>query len=273
MLIAGIDLAWGEKNGDGVCLVEYQAEVAGAARARILAHDHVFGDEALLDSVLGGGRVAEDAVFLALDAPVVCVNATGRRPVDGAVSAAFRAQHAGCYPVNLRLAPRPLRLAARLRDEHGFALEPGVYPFGGCAGGTATIDLKGGQLMIDRKLGRRAVEVFPHPALVRFLGLERILEYKRKAGRARAHCEAEFRRLQDGVRGLLRSHFPWLDTNDETRELLEARWSKPTEDKVDALVCALIALWHVHHGGRRSEVFGDVATGFVIVPEAGSHVA
>jgi predicted RNase H-like nuclease len=255
VLIAGIDLAWGEKAGDGVCLVEYRGGGGGngTPRALVLRHAHLFGDEALLACLAEGeARVAEagggggdGGAFLAFDAPMVCVNETGRRPVDAQVSATFRAQHAGCYPVNTRLAPRPLRLARRLNEERGFALD---FGFG----------------------GRRAAEVFPHPALVRFLGLKKIIEYKRKPKRSRAHCEAEFARLRVGVGGLLRTHFPWLETGPETAALLEQKWSKPVEDQVDALVCALIGLWHVRHAGRRSEVFGDAATGFVVVPDAGS---
>ncbi len=249
MLIAGIDLAWGEKNGDGLCLVDYRpAAGRRAARARVLAHDHVFGDAALLAALLDAA--GPGPAFLAFDAPVVCVNEIGRRPVDAAVSAAFRAQHAGCYPVNTRLAPRPLRLAARLRADHGFALDPSAE---------------------DATSARRAAEVFPHPAIVRFLGLGKILEYKRKAGRARARTDAEFARLQRGVGELLATHFPWLNAAPDTPALLSAPWSKPVEDRIDAVVCALIALWHVHHAGRRSEIFGDVATGFVLVPAAGSH--
>lgn len=251
-MIGGIDLAWGEKAGDGVCLVEYRGagSEGGVPRARVLRHAHVFGDEALLACLAEGeARVAAGGgdVFLAFDAPMVCVNDTGRRPVDALVSAAFRAQHAGCYPVNTRLAPRPLRLAKRLSEERGFALDLGIG-------------------------GRRAAEVFPHPALVRFLGLERIIEYKRKPKRTRAHCEAEFARLRAGLGGLLRTHFPWLETGAETEALLGAKWSKPVEDQADALVCALIGLWHVRHAGRRSEVFGDEATGFVVLPDAGAGV-
>ena len=249
MLIAGIDLAWGEKNGDGLCLVDYQpAAGRRMAHARVLAHAHMFGDDALLNMLLGAACAGP--AFLAFDAPVVCVNDTGRRPVDAAVSDAFRAQHAGCYPVNTRLAPRPLRLAARLRDAHGFCLEPAA------AGAISA---------------RRAVEVFPHPAIVRFFGLAKILEYKRKSGRPRAHSDAEFARLQRGVGELLTTHFPWLAPAPGTSALLSAPWTKPVEDQLDAVVCALIALWHIHHEGRRSEVFGDIATGFVLVPAAGSH--
>jgi predicted RNase H-like nuclease len=256
-LVGGVDLAWGEKNGDGVCLIEYIPPEGGRrVSARILTHAHVRGDDALF-AVLGGadGSFASTdgvpSLFWAFDAPLVCVNSSGRRPVDGLVSAAFRAQHAGCYPVNLRLASRPLRIAARLAAE-GFLLAS---------------DLP------SPSAPRVAAEVFPHPALVRWLGLDRILEYKRKAGRPRAHSDAEFGRLQRSLGRLCATHFPWLSCNVDTARLLAAPWSKPVEDQLDALVCALIALWHIGHSGRRSEVFGDQSTGFVLVPAGGSDRA
>lgn len=257
-LLAGVDLAWGEKNGDGVCLIGYRpATATDPANARILGHAHVRGDDALFATLNGAPAAISDAPeapprrFFAFDAPMVCLNATGRRPVDGLVSVAFRRHHAGCYPVNLRLAPRPLRIAARLAAA-GFELSPGLP--------TAATP-------------RVAAEVFPHPALVRWLGLDRIIEYKRKAGRPRARSDAEFARLQRSLAGLCASHFPYLSWHADSSALLNAPWSKPVEDRLDAWVCALIALWHVHHAGLRSEVFGDIATGFVLVPAEGANTA
>ncbi len=250
MLIAGIDLAWGEKLGDGLCLIRHCP--GSPAADRILVHDYLSGDDALMAALLAPLITPDEAVFAAIDAPVICRNATGRRPADAAVSAAFRSAHAGCYPVNLNLARRPLRVAARLRDREGFTLTtapegPAPWPERGW---------------------RVAAEVFPHPALVRWLGLDRIFEYKRKAGRSRDHAAAEFRRLQQALVGLLQGRFAGLQCAPDTAALLAAPWSKPVEDKVDALVCALIGLWHVRHAGARTEVFGDTANGFVLVPRA-----
>lgn len=257
-LLAGVDLAWGEKNGDGICFIEYHSAADGnPAQARIISHGHVRGDEALFAAFLAASEVVSPATaeptffrFFAFDAPLVCVNATGRRPVDALVSAAFRDKHAGCYPVNLRLAPRPLRVAARLGN-WGFALTPALP---------------------TQTMPQVAAEVFPHPALVRWLGLDRIIEYKRKAGRPRSRSDAEFARLQRALAGLCASHFPYLKWHVDSSALLAAPWAKPVEDQLDAWVCALIALWHIHHSGCRSDVFGDVMTGFVLTPAEGANL-
>ncbi len=249
MLIAGVDLAWGERNRDGLCLLRVHQR--GPEKAEILLHAHTAGDDTLLYTVLSHLAQPDESVLVALDAPVVCRNATGRRPADAAVSAAFRRAHAGCYPVNQTLAERPLRLARRLTEEAGFHLgpKPNFAP------------------PWPAKGWRLAIEVFPHPALVRFFGLEQILQYKRKAGRSISHAAAEFRRLQTGLLDLTTARFPGLALNPQTFNLINSPWSKSVEDQVDALVCALIGLWHIRHSGAQSEIFGDDQNGFVIVPQ------
>ena len=37
--------------------------------------------------------------------------------------------------------------------------------------------------------------------------------------------------------------------------------------KCGAIVCALIGWWHIREGGRRTQVLGDLETGFLLVPE------
>lgn len=248
MLIAGVDLAWGERQGDGVCLVRLHSRTPECAE--VVLHTHQHGDDALVQTLTSRLNRPDEAIFVAVDAPVVCRNATGRRPADAEVSATFRHVHAGCYPVNQKLAQRPLRLARRMADAEGFTLAPAPdvsrpWPDTGW---------------------RVAAEVFPHPAIVRFFGLERILEYKRKAGRSATHAAQEFKRLQSGLLQLMSRRFPGLKLADPTVALLNAPWSKSTEDQVDALVCALVGLWHVRHDGLETEIFGDKHDGFVLVP-------
>jgi len=111
---------------------------------------------------------------------------------------------------------------------------------------------------------RLAAEVYPHPALCRLLRLERIVKYKRGPAAARRE---EFRRLQRLLRRALRADLGWIAVPPAVGALLRMPWSKPVEDRTDALVCALLGLWHVHHGGRRSQVLGDLDTGFILLPE------
>ncbi|MEO5959272.1 MAG: DUF429 domain-containing protein [Opitutaceae bacterium] len=113
---------------------------------------------------------------------------------------------------------------------------------------------------------RLVAEVYPHPAMVRLFQLPRILEYKRKSGRSRLRSAEEFGRYQRLLAGLIAAEFSALKLDDATRELLRAPLTKPAEDRLDAFFCALIGLWHVQHSGQRSEIVGDLATGFILLP-------
>jgi predicted RNase H-like nuclease len=173
----------------------------------------------------------------------VCPNRTGARPVDRLTHTLFHREHAACHPANLTQCPRPPRVLARLATDLGF-----VAGWQGSA-------------------PRLAAEVYPHPAMVRLFRLSRIIKYKKGPVVARRR---EFRRLQRLLRALLAAECPFLALDADTPALLAAPWSKPVEDRTDALFCALLALWHVHHHGARSEILGDLATGFILLPSSSS---
>lgn len=234
-LLGGIDLAWGERLGDGICWIR-----GGGSGWRVDAFAYPHGDAALRAELRRARAACGGSVFLAVDAPLIVPNATGARPVDRLTHAVFRKAHAGSHPANTARCVRPLRVRALLEAE-------------GCVTGWDAD-------------GRRPVcaEVFPHPALVRFCGLDRIVKYKR--GRV-AERRAEFARLQGLLRRLAAGRFPYLDLGPAD-DLLRQPWSKPVEDRTDAFICACIALWHVVHAGARSEVLGDAATGFILLPAA-----
>lgn len=238
MRILGLDLAWGDRNPDGVALLEVDD-----TSARLVDSRRVQGDEALLGWIGQSAPRSEPALLL-IDAPVVCPNATGSRPVDRESHRVFGRQHAGCHPSNQRLCGRPLRLVTRLK-----ALGIGI--------GWETGDP-----------GRQMVEVYPHAALVRFFGLDQILKYKRGPVASRRQ---EFRRLQTLIAEHRPVLFPGLESGSLLEELLVLPWTKDAEDRLDAVVCGLIGLHHVSHHGRGSEVLGDLETGFILVPRGGGE--
>jgi predicted RNase H-like nuclease len=235
-LIAGIDLAWGERMSDGVCLIGLKE---GRAQVRGFAYPH--GDDALMD-LLSQARRPGEGVFAAVDAPLVCPNATGCRPVDRLTHRLFHREHAACHPANTTRCPRPTRVRRRLEG------------LGFTAGWDPDLALAG---------GRVAAEVYPHPAQVRLFGLPRILKYKRGPVVARRR---EFRRYQRLLSALLAADFAFLAPDPGVIELLGCAWTKPVEDRTDALFCALIGLRHLVHRGAASEVIGDVDTGFILLP-------
>ena len=233
VLLVGIDLAWGEKKHDGVCFLEWNGQ-----KGSVVAYAYPQGDRELLDVVLKKAK-GWKSVFMTVDAPIVCPNRTGTRPVDRLTHRMFHREHAACHPANSTKCPRPPRIAGLLK-KHGF------------------------RIGWDPTKGKKTVaEVYPHPAMVRMFGIPRIVKYKKGSVVER---RKEFRRLQRLLKRCLRKRFSGLGVNPETTALLGDRWSKPVEDRTDALFCALIGLWHWMHRGKKSEVIGDQKTGFILLP-------
>jgi len=232
--IAGIDLAWGERMPDGVCLACWQngkVEICSPLLTR--------GDQELLEIILPCVTTAARALCC-VDAPLICPNIHGSRPVDRLTHVHFRKQHAGCHPANSTKCPRPPRIRALLED----------------AGYVSGWDFV-------RHGAHLVAEVYPHPAMVRMFGLARIVKYKRGPVQAR---RLEFKRAQNLMVDFLATHFPKATLETGAQAVLCDPWTKPVEDKFDALMCAVIGLWHVAHGGQQTEVLGDLETGFILIP-------
>ena len=157
--VAGVDLAWGERRPDGVCVIQ-----ADHRRARVAAVGLPRGDHELLAFL--DQHIGKAPALIAVDAPIVCPNASGARPVNRLTHVHFGRLHAGSHPANLTRCPRPPRVAAKL-VARGFA--------------------------IDANDGRVVAEVYPHPAMVRLIGLSERIAYKRGGVE---HRWQEFLRLQ-----------------------------------------------------------------------------
>ena len=232
--VVGVDLAWGEQRPDGVCVLE-----VAAGRAMVRSVQLTRGDAALHAVI--DALPAHAPTLLAVDAPLQCANETGARPSDIEMHRRFRREKCGCHPTNARIAARALRVAAGF-FERGYDIRrepPGP------------------------RCPRVAVEVFPHPAIVRFCGLPERIAYKRGPVAARRR---EFARLQSELAACLPRHFPELTLEPAMHGLLSQPWHKDVEDQLDAFICALVGYWHCLHGGWLTEFVGDDATGFVLVP-------
>lgn len=227
--IIGIDLAWGNKRPDGYCVIEFRD---GSAIYR--EHGLVRGDAALLELIQLNPK---EQTLLAIDAPLIIPNEEGSRPVDRETHQHFRKQHAAAHPANRKLCPRPVR-TAELLQKNDF------------------------QLTWDLSHSHLAMEVFPHPATVRWFKLNQIIKYKR--GRVAEKKEA-FSLLQTHLTTFINSWKPF-PLSSALKKLLSREWTKDIEDQTDALICALIGLWHQQYAGKKSQVLGDIEKGFIVIP-------
>jgi predicted RNase H-like nuclease/ppGpp synthetase/RelA/SpoT-type nucleotidyltranferase len=229
----GIDLAWGDNAPTGLAVLDELGRLVHVSAVR--TDDEI---EAALATYVEG------ACVVGIDAPLVVVNPTGKRPAEAALDADFRRFEAGTHPSNtgkkeFAQGTRGARVARRL----GLDLDP-----------------RSGR-------ERRAIEVYPHAATVALFRLGRTLKYKNKPGRTLESMRAELLVLV----GHLDAQ-PDLQLGaafDELRERIDdaARKSelRRVEDQVDAAVCALVA----RLADLRPDTlttYGDAATGAIITP-------
>jgi predicted RNase H-like nuclease len=238
----GIDLAWGAAANTGLCLVDGEHVVDSAVAktdAEILnwVRPHTDGD-----------------CVVAIDAPLIVRNQAGRRPCEQAISRRFGQHHASAHSSNLSLPAfihgvRGERLTLKL----GLDVDPHWKP---------------------RQSVQRAIEVYPHPAMVALFGIPLTLKYKAKSGRTLDSRRAAFIELLQHLEAL-RHADPPLDVRSSPRwAMLSQRVAQPassadldrSEDELDAYVCAYIALHYWTHGTSRCRVVGDLASGYIVTP-------
>lgn len=259
MRYIGIDLAWGEKNTTAVVVLEGTPD-AGAAP--VAAADALTDDASILSFVDAWDDGA--GLLVAIDAPTIVPNETGRRPCEAVISACLRRHEAGAHPSNRsRLAApdgtiRGERLVAALA-ERGIAHTP--------------------YLAARPEPVRAAFEVFPHPAHVALFGLEKTLKYKAKPGRSLEGRIAEFRRYASLLTALSAAD-PTLRLPFDGGLLAFAARDpgvfgtgaalKRHEDLLDALTCAYVALYRHRWGDEKCPVVGDLTHGYIVTPATGA---
>ena len=170
---------------------------------------------------------------------MVCPNRRGARPVDRLTHRIFHRVQAAAHPAYRLLAARPLRVVRRLqRAGYDISTDWPATP-------------------------RAIVEVYPHPATVRWFGLDRTIKYKRGPVAARRRA---FARLRSLLRRWLENCAPEIAQHRPTAALLRTPWTKDCEDMTDALLCAMIGWQWAVRGRRTLEILGDRRSGFIVVP-------
>jgi predicted RNase H-like nuclease len=241
----GIDLAWSRKNPTGAAIVRGDAHGGELIDTALLG-----GDDEIVDytSAAAGAGPA----IVAIDAPLVVPNTSGRRPGEHELGKIFAKHQAGAHPANRGLAVfrqgvRGEELVQRL-EIHGFKHQ-------------ATIDA-------GVKI-RQVIEVYPHAAMVALFELDRTLKYKAKPQRSIEARHAAWGEYQRYLNELAECDPPLRGQAQLTGldvASLRGRRLKDYEDRVDALMCAYIALYAFRWGMARCRVFGALEEGYIFTP-------
>jgi predicted RNase H-like nuclease len=241
----GIDFAWqSERNASGVAVARGEG-----AEASII--DVISGVAGLNDIVAIIERFATANTVIAVDAPLIIRNTTGRRPCESEISRRFGARHASTHSSNLTLYPVPSTHELVRRLEHaGFRHHVGRE---------------------RQESGRWFFEVYPHPAHIVLFDLESIIKYKAKSGRPRSLRMTEFARLHSLLVSLQHAE-PALAPGAANSvigtdlQALRGQRLKSHEDALDAWFCAYLAQHAWYWGSERNEVVGDFESGYIVLP-------
>jgi predicted RNase H-like nuclease len=229
----GVDLGWyGKPSGLASIRLE-GSELRLRNIARLESADEILD---WIQTEAGGGTAV-----VAVDAPLIIRNRAGIRPAERELNADFRRFHAGCHAANLG---RPFA-----QNVISFSRRLEALGFGH------------GASMSPRQEGRFQIEVHPHAATVALFGLDRIVKYKRGTREQRARG---LRRL----RSLATSRLPALDPplSAHLPPVPRTGSLKPTEDKIDAVLCAYIAAHWWIWATQRNSLYGNQDDGYVVVP-------
>ncbi|MFZ0835311.1 MAG: DUF429 domain-containing protein [Mycobacterium sp.] len=238
MHFIGLDLAWGLKNQSGIAVLDAEGALVGLG----VGHD----DDHLVTTLRPS--VADECV-VAVDAPLIVHNATGRRRAEAELSADFGPFDAGAYPANTTL---PVFAAgsrgARIADALGLEITPCAKP-------------------------RRAIEVYPHSATISLFRLGRTLKYKAGRGRSVEDRKTALLRLMALIVGLGDATPPlrvscspgWPDLRDAVGAATRPFQLDRAEDPIDAVICGYVAMY-AHRRPDDVVTYGDVDTGFIVTP-------
>ncbi|WP_182525063.1 DUF429 domain-containing protein [Nocardioides dongkuii] len=223
----GLDLAWGPKGATGVAVLDADARLLHVSTQRT-------DDE--IDAVLSA--YVEGPCLVAIDAPLIVKNPTGSRPAEKALSKDFRRFEAATHPSNTGKPEfadggRAWHLAKRLGLD--------VNPRSGRA--------------------RRAIEVYPHPAIVVLFGLGRTLKYKHKQGRDLELLRSELLELMRHVESVVTVEETWAALRRQVEQATRKSELRVVEDQVDAVVCAYVGLF-ADRWPDRTTTYGDPDPGW-----------
>lgn len=242
----GFDSAWtdNEKAPGAICAILLRPGVAPEFHAPRLTR---FADALAFIETTSAGS---DHTLIALDQPTIVPNASGMRPAERVAAAAISWMGGGVQPAN--------------RGKTGMFCDTApIWPFLAALG--ATEDPPAARTATR---GRYLMEVFPALALA---SLEPAFFARRGAPKYNPANRRHFR--LDDWRAVAATTASWF----ERWALVEpASWCraagalssprKADQDRLDAMICLVVALYWRIEAPERSIMIGDTVSGYIVAP-------
>jgi predicted RNase H-like nuclease len=236
----GVDLAWGQVGRTGLAVLDSEGLLLDVSLA--------VSDAEVLDWLR---RWTGGPCLVAVDAPVIVSNPAGTmRRAERLVGRYYGRFGASCHASNTANAHfADGGRAQRIIEQLGLTVDP------------------------RSAAPRRAIEVYPHPALVVFFDLPGVLQYKSKPGRSLERRRAETARLLAYLDSLANHEVAlhvtarpaWQAIAHAVQAAATGAALRAVEDQIDAVVCAYIARY-TRLRPTAVRVLGDVQDGYIVVP-------
>lgn len=244
MFFVGIDLAWSPKNKTGVAVLEGNKREATLKTSALVTTDAAIAEHVK-------DAVSKKPAFVAVDAPLIIPNETGRRVADELTSKLFGQYNAGAHPANRarflewgRIRGEDL---SELLEKQGFDHEIPKKPY---------------------EASRKFFEVYPHPSMVVLFDLETVIPYKKKPGRNDEDLREAFEKYQKHLRSLEKAKPKLVLPKEIVRTNvrgLRGQKLKNYEDRLDAIFCAYIA-YYAWACPDKCAMLGSKKEGYIYTP-------
>jgi putative endonuclease len=219
----GIDLAWGEKNLSGFCVLEQ-----GKNKLKILDIKLIKSIDDILNEIQ---KYKNNKVYIGVDAPLVIPNETGNREIEKKFNKDFAKYKISMLPVNIKLLTK---YSPNIRSEELFS------------------KLTNLNFQRDYKATKVIFEVYTHSTIAICFNNYKILPYKRKKGRNTVFIKQQLSIYKKYLQKVLYKH-KILDFNIE---LLRGQSLKDYEDKLDSITCAYTMYYAKNNESKFYQVNG-----------------
>ena len=201
----GIDLAWGEKNLSGFCVLTPLDNKLEILEVKLLSS---------LDEILNEiKKYSQNQVYIGVDAPLLVPNQTGNREIEKEFNKDFAKYKISMLPVNRDLLTK---FSSEIRSEN---LYEKLHKLG---------------YKRDLNATKAIFEVYPHSTIAQCFNKQKILPYKRKKGRDTTFIKQQLYIYQSYLKAVAdKNQFFQVEI-----EKLKGQSLKNYEDMLDAFTSA-----------------------------------